>query len=172
MSIHTCVANVHTSPEITTWRESHVHFRERKLPLRVEAGVAVLASLARALAGLWACRVLGCEGRARWVAAGERLLVEERAWHVLGAGEGPVRTCARAFWVLGPSSAAVHARFCACGDGARGPAMTSRPVGPAEPCAVCNVLFAAVFCRMMGVLQCRVVLCAMLWSGRAWCRVK
>ena len=108
--MHTCIiANIHTHVQIAMGCESHVHFRERKLPLRVEAGVAVLASLARALAGLWACRVLGCEGRARWVAAGERLLVGERAWHVLGAGEGPVRTCARAFWVLGPSGAVAHA---------------------------------------------------------------
>ena len=152
--------------------ESYVHFREGKLPLRVEAGVAVLASLARALAGLWACRVLGCEGRARWVTAGERLLVGEWAWHVLGAGEGPVCTCARAFWVLGPFSAAVHAGFCACGDGARGPAMTSWLVGPAGPCAVCSVLFAALFCRMMCVLLCRIMLRAMLWSGCALCRVR
>ena len=111
--------------------ESHVHFRERKLPLRVWAGRAVLARRARALAGAWACRALGREGRARWVAAGERMLVRERVWHVLGASDWLVRTCVMAFWVLGPSSTAAHARFCARGDGTRGPVMTSRPVGPA-----------------------------------------
>ena len=33
MTMHTCVVTVHTSPEITTRREGHVRFRERKLPL-------------------------------------------------------------------------------------------------------------------------------------------
>ena len=155
MSIHTCIANIHTRAHIAMGCESHVHFRERKLPLRAGACSAVFARRARALAGVWACRALGSGGRARWVGAGERLLVCERAWHVLGAGEGPFRTYARAFWVLGPSSTAAHARFCARGDGAGGPAMTSRPVGPAEPCAVCIVLFVVVFCRMLGVLHCR-----------------
>ena len=36
---------------------------------------AVLAALARALAGAWACCALGWEGRAWWVAADVHLLV-------------------------------------------------------------------------------------------------
>ena len=110
MTMHKCViVNIHTHAQIAMGCESHVHFREGKLPLRVAAGVAVLASLARALAGLWARRVLGCEGWALWAATGGWLLVGEWAWRVLEAGEGPIRTCARALWVLGPFSAAVHA---------------------------------------------------------------
>ena len=173
MTMHTCIiANLHIHAQIAMGCESHVRFRERKLPLRGGACCAVLARRARALAGVWACRALGSGGRARRVAAGERLLVCELAWHVLGAGERLVRACAMAYWVLGPSSTAAHARFCARGDGTRGPVVTSRPVGPAVPCAVCSVPFAGVFCRMLCVLQCRVVLCVMLRSGRARCRVR
>ena len=169
--MHTCVAAIHTIPEITMGCEGHVHFRERKLPLWVGACCAVRARRARALEGAWACLALGREGRARWVGAGERLLVGGRVWHALGAAEWPVRICAWAFWVLGPSRTAAHARFCAHSGGAGCPAMSSRLVGPAGPCAMCIVLLGAVFCRMLCVLQYRGVLCAALWSGRAWCGV-
>ena len=67
MTVHTCVATVHTSPEITTRREGHVHFRERKLPLRSRRA----APSVRGLRALWrvfgrAARSGGRAGRACW----------------------------------------------------------------------------------------------------------
>ena len=80
--------------------ESHVHFREWKLPLWVGAGCAVLARRARALAGAWACCALGRKGMGRLLVTGDQQGAWERVQQVLWAHEGPLRTFAGACWVL------------------------------------------------------------------------
>ena len=63
-------------------------------------GCAVLARLARALAGEWACCALGREGRACLLVLGDRQVAWERVQCVLWALGGPPRTVAGAFLVL------------------------------------------------------------------------
>ena len=67
MTMHTCVASFHTSSEIPTRREGHVHFRRRKLPLLSKRAAPSL----RCWCALWrvcgrAARLGGRAGRVCW----------------------------------------------------------------------------------------------------------
>ena len=171
MTMHTCVATVHTSLEVTTRRGGYVQLRERQLPFMSRRAAAPVRGWCAPLRVCGrAVRSRGRAGRACWLPVTSRR--HESGCSMCCEHTRPLRTFGVHNVVLYPQCADARVRFCARGVGAWGLAAVGRPMGQLGLYAACCVLCAAVFCRTMGVVLCRVVLCVLWRAGRARCRVR